>query len=49
MTFRQFLEQGTKVSATGNNAGGRASQSQATPEMGVTKMPTPNAPPGAEV
>jgi hypothetical protein len=38
-------EAGTKVSPTGNNAGGRAGQSQATPEMGVKQMPNAEAPP----
>lgn len=41
MTMQEY---GTKVSATGNNAGGRASQSQATPEMGVKQMPNPEVP-----
>lgn len=45
MTFKEFInfiEQGTKTSTTGLGAGGRAGQSQATPESGVTNMPNPN-------
>lgn len=43
MTFKEFInfiEQGTKPSTTGFGAGGRAGQSQATPESG---MPNPNS------
>ena len=43
MTFREFLalsEQGTKPSSTGIGAGGRAGQSQATPEKPVTAPPS---------
>jgi len=39
MTFRDFLEQGTKFSMTGFGAGGRAGQSQATPEKAITQSP----------
>jgi len=45
MTFKEFInliEQGTKVSATGLGAGGRAGQSQATPESGSPNMANPN-------
>lgn len=44
MNFREFLqlEQGTQFSVTGLNAGGRAGQSQHTPESGIKQMPNSN-------
>jgi hypothetical protein len=45
MTFRQFLEQGTKKTATGHNAGGRAGQKQWTPERMKGPLPKPTMDP----
>jgi hypothetical protein len=44
MTFRQFLEQGTRATPNGLNAAGRAGQSQWTPERLKGPLPTPNPP-----
>ena len=45
MSFKEFInliEQGTKATASGLGAGGRAGQSQATPETGVGNIPNQN-------
>jgi hypothetical protein len=48
MTFRQFLEQGTKVSMTGHGAGGRAGQKQFTPERMKGSLPVPQVNPAKD-